>query len=199
MIWEISVLRYIQMGGWVMFPLIFLSFVLAYLIVERFMFFSALGTNDLSADELIEHLERKTLPGKNRKGIYTVFLERLVSCRTTYKRIDRLIIHEVHKNILPLFSKNMQSIGALTAAAPLLGLLGTVSGMVTTFNVMNISGTGNPKAMSAGISEALITTQYGLVVAIIGVYISMILARRVKRYETMIDEICIHLIRKFQL
>ena len=68
--------------------------------------------------------------------------------------------------------------------------------MITTFNVMNIFGTGNAKAMSGGISEALITTQYGLVVAILGMYLGMLLARRVRHYETLVQEISVHINRK---
>ena len=90
-------------------------------------------------------------------------------------------------------------IKALIAVCPLLGLLGTVSGMITTFNVMNIFGTGNAKAMSGGISEAMITTQFGLVVAIIGIYVSMILTRRARHFETLVGEIGVHIMRKFQL
>ena len=56
---------------------------------------------------------------------------------------------------------------ALTAAtAPLLGLLGTVTGMINTFNMITVFGTGDPRMLSGGISEALITTKFGLVVAV---------------------------------
>lgn len=54
----------------------------------------------------------------------------------------------------------------IAAVAPLLGLLGTVTGMISTFDVITEFGTGNPKLLSGGISEALITTELGLVVAI---------------------------------
>jgi hypothetical protein len=54
----------------------------------------------------------------------------------------------------------------LAAVAPLLGLLGTVTGMIATFDVLAVFGTGNAKAMAGGISEALITTQTGLLVAL---------------------------------
>ena len=52
------------------------------------------------------------------------------------------------------------------SAAPLLGLLGTVTGIMNTFNMITIYGTGDVKSLSSGISEALITTEYGLIVAI---------------------------------
>ncbi len=110
-----------------------------------------------------------------------------------------MVVEEITRGFIPELTKNLKIIGALTSAAPLLGLLGTVSGMITTFNVMNIFGTGNAKAMSGGISEALITTQFGLVVAIIGLYIGIILNRQARHYETVIRELSIHLVRKFGL
>lgn len=68
---------------------------------------------------------------------------------------------------------------AITAAtAPLLGLLGTVSGMIRTFNVITISGTGNAKPLAGGISEALVTTLFGLIVAIPALIIHAMLSRR---------------------
>ncbi len=70
---------------------------------------------------------------------------------------------------------------ALTAAAaPLLGLLGTVTGMITTFNMISIFGTGDPRTLSSGISEALITTEYGLYVAIPAVLAHAFLSRKAK-------------------
>lgn len=68
---------------------------------------------------------------------------------------------------------------AVTAAiAPLLGLLGTVSGMIGTFNVISVAGTGDPKPMAGGISEALVTTFFGLVVAIPALVLHSLLSRK---------------------
>jgi len=68
---------------------------------------------------------------------------------------------------------------AITAAtAPLLGLLGTVSGMITTFNLITLFGSGDPKPLAGGISEALITTLFGLVVAIPALILHAFLSRR---------------------
>jgi biopolymer transport protein ExbB len=68
---------------------------------------------------------------------------------------------------------------AVTAAsAPLLGLLGTVSGMIRTFNLITLFGSGDPKPLAGGISEALITTLFGLVVAIPALILHAFLSRR---------------------
>ncbi|WP_300675074.1 MotA/TolQ/ExbB proton channel family protein, partial [Desulfoluna sp.] len=72
--------------------------------------------------------------------------------------------------------------------APLLGLLGTVSGMITTFDVIALFGTGNARAMAGGISESLITTQSGLSVAIPGMFMGVLLTRRSRRLAAKLDE-----------
>ena len=63
-------------------------------------------------------------------------------------------------------NSNLRVLGAIANITPMMGLLGTVIGMIKAFNVISLSGTGNPGLVASGISEALITTQMGLVVAI---------------------------------
>ena len=60
----------------------------------------------------------------------------------------------------------LNTLGTIAAISPLLGLLGTVTGMIRTFKAITVAGVGNPAAMAGGISEALITTAAGLLVAI---------------------------------
>ena len=83
---------------------------------------------------------------------------------------------------MPISNRRLKAylavIGVLAAIAPLLGLLGTVTGMIAAFDVLAIFGTGNAKALAGGISEALITTQTGLLVAIPGLYMKGFLDRR---------------------
>jgi biopolymer transport protein ExbB len=182
-----------------MLPLVILAFLLALLISERVLFYWELSRNDITPDRLIDLLEKNSMPGGSRSGICNQLLHLFLGAKKRYGKLDTMVIEEITKGFIPELKKNLLIIAALTKAAPLLGLLGTVSGMITTFNVMNIFGTGNAKAMSGGISEAMITTQFGLVVAIIGIYVSMILTRRARHFETLVREIGVHIMRKFQL
>ena len=93
----------------------------------------------------------------------------------------------------------MGLIRVLIAICPLLGLLGTVTGMITTFDVLAVFGTGNAKAMAGGISEALITTQTGLLVAIPGLYMKGFLERRARRLQQRIAAVGYHLRRQLSL
>ena len=75
--------------------------------------------------------------------------------------LEEAILHE-----LPLLQRGLAMLAVLGAVAPLLGLLGTVTGMIETFRIITLHGSGDPKLMSGGISEALVTTEIGLAVAI---------------------------------
>lgn len=75
----------------------------------------------------------------------------------------------------------MMIIRTLTVALPMLGLLGTVDGMIQTFDVMTVFGTGNARGMAGGISIALITTMGGLLTALSGLYFSTQLSQRTTR------------------
>ena len=92
--------------------------------------------------------------------------------------LDREPLLQFQRTQETRIERHIQTILILAGAAPLLGLLGTVNGMITTFDVISVFGTGNARAMAAGISEALITTQVGLVVAVPGLLIGAILQRR---------------------
>lgn len=92
--------------------------------------------------------------------------------------------------------KVMRYIGTiliLAAIAPLLGLLGTVAGMIATFDVISEFGTGNARALASGISEALVTTQSGLVVAVPGLLLGGFLFQRAQKFKSRMELFCIGL------
>ncbi|MDG1358769.1 MAG: MotA/TolQ/ExbB proton channel family protein, partial [Akkermansiaceae bacterium] len=100
----------------------------------------------------------------------------------TYVKAGPDVVEEVLYEQLIGVQNKLQSwlpfIAITAATAPLLGLLGTVSGMIRTFNVITISGTGDAKPLAGGISEALVTTLFGLIVAIPALIIHAMLSRR---------------------
>ena len=78
---------------------------------------------------------------------------------------------------------NMMMIKTLIAVAPLFGLLGTVTGMITVFDVMAFTGGGDVKAMAGGVSKATIPTMAGMTIALSGLFFKFDLANRVERYQ----------------
>ena len=88
------------------------------------------------------------------------------------------VIYEQLIGVQSQLQKWLPFIAVTAATAPLLGLLGTVSGMISMFNVITVTGTGDVKPMAGGISEALVTTLFGLIVAIPALIIHTMLSRR---------------------
>lgn len=86
----------------------------------------------------------------------------------------------------------------LAAVSPLMGLLGTVTGMIATFDVITEFGTGDPKMLSGGISEALVTTELGLIVAIPAVLLGNLLSGWAERIKNDMELGALHLINLFK-
>ncbi|PID55139.1 MAG: hypothetical protein CR978_00390 [Gammaproteobacteria bacterium] len=89
--------------------------------------------------------------------------------------------------------KWLGAIAVIAAVAPLLGLLGTVSGMIHTFKLMTLFGSGDASAVSGGISEALVTTELGLIVAIPALLLHAMLSRWVKQRQEQEEALAISL------
>ena len=85
-------------------------------------------------------------------------------------------------------NEGIPMIQTLVALCPLLGLLGTVTGMIEVFGVMAISGTGNPRSMAAGVSKATVPTMAGMVGALSGVFLITLLTRTAKRKVEMLED-----------
>lgn len=86
----------------------------------------------------------------------------------------------------------------LAAVAPLLGLLGTVTGMIATFDMITEYGTGDPKMLSGGISEALITTMFGLIVAIPLLLLGNLLSGWAQRIKDSMEQSALHIVNIFE-
>lgn len=98
-------------------------------------------------------------------------------------KLDEAVLKE-----LPALEKGHSLIKLLAAVAPLLGLLGTVTGMIATFQSITLFGTGDPKLMASGISQALITTVLGLVAAIPLLFLHNILASKSREVIQILDQ-----------
>lgn len=102
-----------------------------------------------------------------------------------------LFFEELHTTEIAPFERDLRVMKIFVSAAPLVGLLGTVTGMLATFAVLS-SGSGGDKTMSliaAGISEALITTETGLVIAIPGLFFHYLMNRKLDRYKAFLAHV----------
>lgn len=87
----------------------------------------------------------------------------------------------------------------IAAVSPLLGLLGTVTGMISTFDIITEYGTGDPKLLSSGISEALLTTKFGLVVAIPLLLVGTLLSSWGQKIKNELEQAALHIINKHKV
>lgn len=99
-----------------------------------------------------------------------------------------LILDEAITREIPVLEKGLSMIKLLAAVAPLLGLLGTVTGMIATFQSISLFGTGDPKLMASGISQALVTTMLGLCVAIPLLFLHSLVSSRSRVLIQILDE-----------
>lgn len=108
--------------------------------------------------------------------------------------ISESIIHESAR-----IDRFGASIMVIASVSPLLGLLGTVTGMISTFDIITEHGTGDPKLLSSGISEALVTTKFGLVVAIPMLLIGTILSSWGQRIKSELEQAALHMINRHKM
>jgi len=130
---------------------------------------------------------RLFLESKSRKLIPKVLLTALAFKDQTRQDMENAL-QEAILGEIPRIERFLSTLGMLAAIAPLLGLLGTVTGMINTFHVITTYGTGDPRMMSSGISEALVTTMLGLSVAIPIMLAHTFLSRRVETLISKMEE-----------
>ncbi|MFT4582787.1 MAG: biopolymer transport protein ExbB [Gammaproteobacteria bacterium] len=99
-------------------------------------------------------------------------------------QIRELLISSVSQEL----ERHMGLINTCVALCPLMGLMGTVTGMIEVFDVMAISGSGNPRSMASGVSKATVPTMAGMVAALSGVAVSVYLHGKVRRERALLGE-----------
>jgi biopolymer transport protein ExbB len=179
------VLEFIKSGGWLMLPILLCSVAAAAICIERFwtlqpskiaprnclvQVWSWIKNNQLNAERLKE-LRRSSPLGE----ILAAGLGNSNHGRDVMKEsIEDAAGHVVHE-----MERYLNTLGTIAAITPLLGLLGTVIGMIKVFSDIMIQGTGNAGVLAGGISEALITTAAGLSVAIPSLIMHRYFLRRI--------------------
>lgn len=159
-------------GGWLMLPIILCSIAVIAITVERFWslnpakiaprnqlgeVWNLIQTNQMDSDKLKELRRSSPLGRILAAGLSNSRHGREVM-KDSIEESASQVIHDMERFLAPL--------GTIAAITPLLGLLGTVFGMITVFNAIMMEGTGNAGVLAGGISQALITTAAGLSVAI---------------------------------
>lgn len=178
--------EHIVKGGITMIPLIGMFFLAVFVAVFKFFEIKSVripaeGTVEAILDKLeLSKLEEAREMANSVDGPFGDLLLTGVNNADQPKEVLEEALYERLLAAQPKFERFLSFLALSAAASPLLGLLGTVTGMIQTFSMINQYGTGDPAVLSDGISVALITTQYGLIVAIPCLAAQVLLSRVAK-------------------
>ncbi len=172
-----AVAQFIHQGGFMMYPLIIASVLLIALVIERLF---VMRKAVMDGDELLDEIRSVTGndPGSNLQKA-----EKL--CNDTNKPLGRMLarglknagrsadaiemaMEQEASNEIPALEANLTVIKTIVNIAPLLGLLGTIAGMISAFQAASQKGLSNPTEILGGVGEALVSTATGIVLAVIG-------------------------------
>ena len=190
----------IASGGWLMLPIIVCSIAVIAISFERYwtlntekiapkhqlgQVWSWIQDNDLNAERL-KQLRRSSPLGR--------ILAAGLSNARHGRDVMRDSIEEAASQVIHELERFVAALGTIAAVAPLLGLLGTVIGMIKVFTSLNLHGAGNASVLAGGISEALITTAAGLTVAIPAMMAHRYFVRRVDSLVVTMEQEAVKLV-----
>lgn len=168
----------ILQGGIVGYMIIFIGFIGFLIAIERFIVL-------VLAERTVKLQLKNNEAGANPLGrIMQVYTNNTnIDTETLSLKLDEAILKEI-----PKLQRGLGALALLASVAPLLGLLGTVTGIIETFQSITLYGTGDPRIMSGGISQALVTTVEGLLVAIPLLLIHSFLSSKSNQLIQVLDE-----------
>jgi biopolymer transport protein ExbB len=179
------VFELVQAGGWLMIPIVFCSIIAASICVERFW---TLRADQIAPKNLLSQvwnwIRHSEMDAQRLRELRTNSpLGQILAAGISSHRLGRDMmkesIEEVASHVVHELERYLNTLGTVAAISPLLGLLGTVIGMIKVFTAIKLEGTGNAAVLAGGISEALITTAAGLTVAIPSLFFYRYFQRKV--------------------
>src|SRR4030095_4610611 len=162
----------VKSGGPVMVPIILCSIVAVAIIIERSWTLRQQRVVPIElTDKVWQWVENRTLSDKQIRALEQHSpLGRILAVGISNRHRDRAVmieaIEDAGRHVTHDLERYLGMLGTIAAVSPLLGLLGTVVGMIRTFRAITVAGVGDPTAMAGGIAEALITTAAGLIIAV---------------------------------
>ncbi|GAB1257242.1 MotA/TolQ/ExbB proton channel family protein [Aurantivibrio plasticivorans] len=193
-------LEIIMAGGWLMIPIILCSLAVVAISLERYL---TLNPSRIAPRHLLAQvwgwIKNNQLDGNKIKELKnTSELGKILAAGLSNSRSGREVmkdsIEEAANQVIHDMERYLGAMGTIAAVTPLLGLLGTVVGMIDVFNEIMLQGTGNAGVLAGGISQALITTAAGLCVAIPAMILHRFFQRRVDSLVVVMEQEAVKLV-----
>jgi biopolymer transport protein ExbB len=159
-------------GGWFIWPLLVCSILLISIVLERLWFLQKRLVAPRGLLRQVQNLIQKdSFHTQNQQEIAATsqlgdLLHHCYQYRFNSREFVETKAEEKASEIKLLLERNLSMLSTIASISPLLGLLGTVVGMITVFSNIDVNGSANTDLLAAGISEALITTAFGLIIAV---------------------------------
>ncbi len=188
-------------GGIVMVPIILCSILAVAITLERLWTLREQRVVPAElTDKVWQWVENRALSDKQVLALQQHSpLGSVLAAGLAARHRDRAVmvqaIEDAGRHVAHDLERYLNTLGTIAAASPLLGLLGTVTGMIRTFKAITVAGIGNPTAMAGGIAEALITTAAGLLVAIPALFAYRYLRGRVDALVIQMEKESIKLVQ----
>ncbi|MFK8019405.1 MAG: MotA/TolQ/ExbB proton channel family protein [Pseudomonadales bacterium] len=190
----------VKQGGWLMLPIIFCSVIALAITIERLL---ALNPNKIAPKNLLAEvwtwIKNSQIDSEKLKTLkQTSPLGQILAAGISNSRNGREVmkesIEEAAGQVVHEMQHYLSTLGTIAAVTPLLGLLGTVIGMIKVFSEIMVQGTGNASVLAGGISEALITTASGLAVAIPALIMHRFFERRIQSIVVTLEREAVKLV-----
>ena len=184
-------IMYFHKGGLVMWPLLFCSFTVFAIAIERFMFYKAADSGEKFKNDYCDLLSQNNLQGAADLAKVTPGQVSKIVFSAAGNAATQEDLADYLENELDIFTSLLKNkldyLSIIVTLSPLLGLLGTIVGMISAFSIFNLQE-GQAIAITGGVGEALIATATGLCVAILSLAIHAYFVQRIDRIVTDMEQ-----------
>lgn len=187
-----------KQGGLVMYPLAILSFVALAIFFERMLYFKGIDTDNSRLQKLLGYIAAQDKEGvlkmAQEKATDAVVLVQgyLTSEQAQQDKVQNLETQVGFKSMG--YTENLAFLSIIITLAPLLGLLGTILGIISSFKVFDLQNGANQFAITSGVGEALIATAFGLIVAMFALVLYGVLKYQIGKLEKKLALCCVSLL-----
>ena len=188
-----DVVHLFKQGGVVMYPLVLLSFAALVVFFERMLYFRGIDTSSEKMRQLLEYIEEQNVAEIN--AMAKAKATDAVVLAQSYLQSQQKQSLETQVNFKSMsYNENLAFLNIIITLAPLLGLLGTILGIVSSFKVFDLQDSASHFAITSGVGEALVATAFGLIVAMFALILYGVLKFYIGKLDKKMALCCVKLL-----